>query len=300
MEIGIVILNWNAAEDTISCVQSLRGWSEIKANIFVVDNDSADDSVTQIKAACPEVELICSSENLGFAGGSNLGMHAILEQKEMPILLLNNDAAIEEESVVQLFEILHQEPKIGGVVPILYDEVSENLISAGGKNPVKHMQTRVQEIDPNESTSVLFAEVVSGTAVLFSPTMLTEAGLLDERFFFSTEVADICLRAEKLGYQFGVALGAGAHHSVERSSRFRDTLYVYYIIRNRFLILRNHYRWHLILWGYWGFYSLALAIKLRLSGNSPSARAVFMALKDGVMGRFGGQNERVMTYVEGK
>ena len=299
MEIGIVILNWNAAEDTINCVHSLRGWSNIEANILVVDNDSADDSVMQIQAACPEVELICSPENLGFAGGSNLGMRVILEQKEMPILLLNNDAAIEEESVVQLFGILQNEPEIGGVVPILYDEVSGKLISAGGKNPVKHMQTRVKEIDSNSQSTTIFAEVVSGTAVLFSPTMLTEAGLLDERFFFSTEVADICLRAQKLGYKFAVALGAGAHHSVERSSRFRDTLYVYYIIRNRFLILRNHYRLNLVLWGYWTIYSLALALKLRLDRKRPSARAVFMALKDGLMGRFGGQNERVMVYVEG-
>ncbi len=295
--IAVVILNWNAAEDTIACVQSLRGWSSVVPKIWVVDNASADDSVVQIRDACPEIRLICSDENLGFAGGSNLGIQAALQEGALPILLLNNDAMITEEAVAHMLGLLAEDAQMGAIVPLLYDEATGKMVSAGGKNPVKHMQTRVREVAGSDS--VLRVEVVSGTAVLISPALFAKVGLFDERFFFSTEMADLCLRGARAGFTFGVDLQAGASHSVARSSRFRDTLYVYYIIRNRFLILRNHYRWNVLLWGFWGVYSLALAAKLRLTGKRPSARAVFMALKDGLTGRFGGQNGRVMATVEG-
>lgn len=297
MELGIVILNWNAAEDTIACVRSLRGWTQVVPRIFVVDNASADDSVAQIEATCPEVHLICSEVNLGFAGGSNLGMRAALDADDLPILLLNNDANIEETAVLQMLHSLNADAQIGGIVPLLFDEMAGGLIAAGGKNPVKHQQTRVRNFRAKDK--LLFVETVSGTAVIFTAVMLNEIGLLDERFFFSTEVADLCLRGNKAGYRFAADLQAQASHTIERSSRFRDTLYVYYIVRNRFLILRNHYRWHVVLWGFWAFYSLALALKLQMDGKRPSSRAVFLALKDGLRGRFGGQNERVMAYVEG-
>ena len=297
MEIAVVILNWNAAEDTIACVQSLRGWSSLVPRIWVVDNASADDSVARIRAACPEADLLCSEVNLGFAGASNLGMRMVLQTGEMPILLLNNDATIGEDAVLHLLTTLEADDALGAVVPILCDQATGKMISAGGKNPVKHMQTRVDVVDGDDS--VLFVETVSGTAVIIAPTFLNQVGLLDDRFFFSTEMADLCLRGQKAGFRFAVDLQARAFHEVARSSRFRDTLYVYYIIRNRFLILRNHYRWNIFLWGFWTVYSLALVLKLGVDGKRPSARAVFLALKDGLSGRFGGQNERVMAYVEG-
>ncbi len=296
MEISVIILNWNAAEDTIACVQKLLGWTAVSPQIWIVDNASADDSVAQIRANCPQVNLLASEANLGFAGGSNLGMRRALQTEPLPILLLNNDAQIGEEDVLQMATTLKADETIGAVVPMLCDETTGKMISAGGKNPVKHMQTRMRDYNFNER--LLFVECVSGTAVLLAPHFLQQVGLLDERFFFSTEVADLCLRGQKAGFRFVVDLQARAVHEVERSSRFRETLYVYYIVRNRFLILRNHYRWNIFLWGFWASYSLALALKLRLDGKRPSSRAVWMALKDGLLGRFGGQNERVMAYIE--
>lgn len=296
MEIAIIILNWNAAADTIACVQSLQGWTAVLPKIWVVDNASADDSVVQIRAACPDVQVLASEENLGFAAGSNLGMRLALQQENLPIMLLNNDACIREEDVLHMAAILGADEAIGAVVPLLCDETTGEMISAGGKNPVKHVQTRVREFDVRGE--MLFVECVSGTAVLLAPNFLQQVGLLDERFFFSTEMADLCLRGQKAGFRFAVDLQAKAVHEVERSSRFRDTLYVYYIIRNRFLILRNHYRWNVALWGFWALYSLALAVKLRLDGKRSSSRSVWMGVKDGLRGRFGGQNARVLAYVE--
>jgi GT2 family glycosyltransferase len=293
MELSVVIINWNAAEDTIRCVQHVTSWQTVRPQLWVVDNASLDDSVTRIAHACPHVHLIRSQQNLGFAGGANLGVQAALAISDAPILLLNNDAEMGEVDAAFLVKTLSENQQIGLVTPVLYDEAGE-LISAGGKNPVKHMQTRVQELPEGDPVGIV--DVVSGTAVLIHSTIFAQIGLLDERFFFSTEVADLCLRAAKAGYLCAVDSRARASHAIGRSSRLRDTLYVYYIVRNRFLILRNHYRRNVWLFAFWILYSLALTVKLAAGKKQPSARAVWLALWDGVRGRFGGQNEQVLDF----
>lgn len=291
--LSVIILNWNAAEDTIRCVREVSDWEAVRPSIFVVDNASTDGSAEQIARACPDVQLIRSQENLGFAGGTNLGIRSALAAEAAPVLLLNNDAEMSGADAARLAQTLAEKPQIGCVVPLLYDEAGA-LIAAGGKNPVKHMQTRLRELP---ETAVGQVEVVSGTAVLIRPELLQRVGLLDERFFFSTEVADLCLQAKKAGFICAVDRRAKASHTISRSSHLRSTLYVYYIVRNRFLILRNHYRYNGPLFLFWAAYSLALAGKLWFGGQRPSARAVWLALKDGLRGRFGGQNERVLKEI---
>ena len=292
MDLFVIVLNWNAAEDTIRCVQSVADWQRVQPIIWVVDNDSHDDSIEQIRRHCPAVRLIQNETNMGFSGGSNRGMAAALAEGDAPILLLNNDASIDEGDVMRLEQTLRENGDLGFVVPLLYGAETGRMISAGGKNPIKHMQTRLLELP--DGVSVVETEVVSGTAVLIRSETLRQVGLLDERFFSSTEVADLCLRAKKVGYGCAADRRARASHSVDRSSHLRNTLYVYYIMRNRFLILRNHYRYNVFWFLFWVSYSAALAVKLLLAGEWQSARASLLALGDGVRGRFGNQNGRVL------
>ena len=118
---------------------------------------------------------------------------------------------------------------------------------------------------------------------------------MDEAYFFSTELADLCKRAQLNGYRCAIHQEAKAFHHIERSSQFRITLYVYYMIRNRFLYIRKFYRLaKLPLMGFWAVYSLLLTVKLYISGQRASASSVYLGLLDGLQGRFGGQNERVL------
>ena len=132
MDIAIIILNWNAAADTIACVQSLQGWTAVSPKIQVVDNASADDSVAQIRAACPDVHVLVSEENLGFAAGSNLGMRLALQQENVPVMLLNNDARLGEEDVLRMAAILSADETIGAVVPLLCDETTGEILADVG------------------------------------------------------------------------------------------------------------------------------------------------------------------------
>ncbi|RME41948.1 MAG: glycosyltransferase family 2 protein [Caldilineae bacterium] len=294
MDIFIILLNWNAAEDTIACVKQFDDWRQVRPTIWVVDNASADGSVEAIRRACPHVHLIRNEANLGFAGGTNRGIEAALQAGEAPLLLLNNDATLAEADALRLLETLQADETIGVAGPLLFDANPDGrLLAAGGRNPVLHHHSHIRQWTPGPPVRPV--EYVPGTVMLVRPEVFRQVGLLDEAYFFAAEVADLCRRAWEHGFRCVVDARARAHHRVSRSAAFRSTLYPYYIIRNRFLYIRKFYRLlpRLALTAVWGTYSLALSAKLRLAGQPATARAVWLGLVDGLQGRFGGQNERV-------
>ena len=79
-KISIVILNWNAAQDTIQCLRQFDSWQAVHVDIWVVDNASVDGSADQIEQACPGVRLIRNPQNEGFSGGTNRGIQSALAQ----------------------------------------------------------------------------------------------------------------------------------------------------------------------------------------------------------------------------
>jgi GT2 family glycosyltransferase len=296
VDISVLIINWNAASDTIRCIQQVRDWQSLTAELWIVDNASAERDKDKIVSAFPGIRMFCNSENLGFSGAVNIGLRAILEEFEHPILLLNNDAVIDEDSLKRLISTLTENERIGLVGPLLYSAGSEpQLIAAGSRNPVLHHHSSAQTIPVGRA--VFDVDYISGSVALLRSAVLRKTGLLDEDYFFYTEVADLCHRARQQGYNTVVDTRAMAYHDLDRSASLRDHLYVYYIIRNRFVYIRKRYSlFALPLTIFWAFYSLLLAIKLGLIRRRQSSRAVILGLLDGLIGRFGGQNERVLAF----
>jgi GT2 family glycosyltransferase len=297
MELTVIILNWNAADDTIHCVSNIASWHRLRSKILVVDNASTDGSPDTIERKCPEVHLIRNSTNLGFAGGNNRGIAKALsmEAGEAPILLLNNDASVEEDDVIRLLETLRANEQIGFIGPLLFDaEQKDRLLAAGSKDPARHHHSHNRKLPT--SGPIQIVECLPGTVIVGRAEVFRRVGLLDEDYFFSSEVVDLCLRARQHGYLSAIDTRARAFHDLNRSSGLREALYTYYIIRNRFLLVRKfHQKWKALFYGFWTIYSLALSVKAQLNGKLPEARAIRLGLVDGLQRRFGGQNERVLS-----
>jgi GT2 family glycosyltransferase len=295
VKLSVVILNWNAATDTIQCIERIGSWQQIEPQIWVVDNASHDGSADMLARCCPQVHLIRNPVNQGFAGGTNRGLIAASAASAAPVLLLNNDAQVAEVALLQLGATLAADPSVGIVGSLLYQTTQpERLIAAGCKNPVLHIHNLNRTVP--EQMPVFPVDYISGSVALVRASLFKTIGLLDETYFFYTEVADFCRRARQHGYRTVVNSRARAYHDLKRSSPLRSTLYTYYLIRNRFLYLRKFYRlarWPLTV--FWALYSWALAAKLQVSGQPAAARAVWLGVNDGLLGRFGGQNERVLA-----
>jgi GT2 family glycosyltransferase len=294
MALGVIILNWNAADDTIACLRSIQTWQDLSSQVWVVDNGSEDGGAERIARAHPYVRLIRSRFNRGFAGGNNLALVETLEAGCEQVLLLNNDATIDVESVATLLETLRSRPDIGIIGPTVWDsDRPQVLLSAGGTDMARNLVSHI--LEPPSDGELRLVAYVPGTCVLIRTAVLHAVGLLDEDYFFGGELADLCERARRHGLASAVDGRAQAYHRIDRSSELRHSLHIYYVLRNRFLFIRKFYAGkRLVLFSLWLAYGAYLAALALAHGQRRRARAVLLGLVDGLRGRFGGQNERVL------
>jgi GT2 family glycosyltransferase len=295
-KISVVFLNWNRAEATLASLRRASGWRRAAPVVWVVDNGSTDGAAERIAAEFPAVRLIASAANRGFGGGNNL---ALREISDGHVLLLNNDAVIAEDDVLRLAAALDRHPEVAVVGPLFTREGRrEEVVAAGGRDIARHVGTHwgprrlsAQQLAGDEPVAVAY---VPGTAAMLRAGLLGEIGLLDEDYFFGGELADLCERARRRGYVSAVVPSARAWHDTHQASGLRETLYPYYILRNRFLFVRKfRRRWRPLLVLFWTAYGVFSVAAAALGGRARRARLAALALADGLAGRFGGQNERV-------
>ena len=103
-KVYILILNWNNGADTIDCVRSCLSLEGQDGHILVIDNGSTDGSVAEIRKTYPTLEIIQTGENLGFAGGNNVGIRHALERDADYVWLLNNDTTAEPQALCRTHE----------------------------------------------------------------------------------------------------------------------------------------------------------------------------------------------------
>jgi GT2 family glycosyltransferase len=295
MGLGVIILNWNAAADTIACLRSIQAWQNISAQVWVVDNASEDGSVERIARECPYARLVRSEFNRGFAGGNNLALAQALEAGCEEILLLNNDAAIAEDDLARLIDVLRTRPSVGIVGPLLQEGAPPNFtLRAGGRDIAYHLATHIP-VDDTAPATLRPVDYVPGTVALIRADVLHTAGLFDETYFFSGEMADLCQRVRTSGYECLIQPAARACHQPHARLGQRDTLYLYYSLRNRFLFIRKFYpekKWRLF--AIWVGRGLTVCVSAIAHGQLERARAACWALWDSLRGRYGNRNARFL------
>ena len=108
-----MILNWNGWEQTLDCVESCRRLTWSNFRILVVHNASSDGSEEILRERLPDIEIIQSGSNLGFAGGCNVGIRRAIENSADYIWLLNNDTIVDAEALSVLVAALENDPAAG-------------------------------------------------------------------------------------------------------------------------------------------------------------------------------------------
>ena len=291
MRIGVVILNWNAAEETIACVELIKRWAGISPDIYVVDNNSAKDDQDILFAHRNEFHIIKNRVNEGFSGGNNAGIKAALDNNAA-VLLINSDARMAEKDAGLLIETLASSYNIGVVGPVFYDNYTNKLLNAGGKdigwNYISHLTTIP------EKEKVYDVDYVSGTAILVRSEVFQKIGLFDERYFFSGEVADFCKRVCRYrksdGSRFRVVINpkARATHNLKTAAHHREKLYTYYTVRNRYLYVRKFLKiYSPVLYLFWTYKHLKHAFNCYRMGRNEVVKVIIRGLAHGLIGRVG-------------
>lgn len=193
-----VVVNWNGAKDTLACARAVRA-QEHPADLVVVDNGSSDDSLRQLQAH--DLTVLASSENLGFAGGVNIGLRHGLRAGYDAFWLLNNDADPAHDVLEGLVLALDADERNGLVGSRLVNIDGTTQAVGGGTVSLRTGVSRnyLDHWSAGASSYVTFASVLIRRAVV------EEIGLLDDGYFMYYEDADLCLRAQSAGWRLAVA-----------------------------------------------------------------------------------------------
>jgi GT2 family glycosyltransferase len=297
IRLAIVLLNWRQEQQTLACVRAVLAGSTVPASVIVVDNESTNASYRALSTAIPANNLIASRENRGYAGGNNLGIRRALELGAEYVLLLNTDAEITPTGLSRLLDRLDAHPQISILGPAIIEgngHTTKYLV--GGRDIARHLVTRIampaDGVTRLPGYPVREVDYVPGTVFLARTSVLRKIGLLDETYFFSGEIADLCKRARDSEHKVCVDLEVEGRHDLGRTPmHLRETLYVYYSLRNRFLYVKKHHaRVRRRYFAYWTIVGLVALVRALWQGKSRRARAVVLALWHAYGGHYGNQN----------
>lgn len=238
--VHVIVLNWNGWQDTIACLDSIKHTDYANLKVIVVDNASTNDSVARIRQAHPDVTIISSEANLGFAGGNNLGIKRAMQEGAEYIWLLNNDTIVEPSSLSAMLQVSQSEDRVGAVGSVLYYMDEPNKVQAWGGGKVYMWAGVARHIyRPIASHRINY---ITAASILVKRAALEEVGLLDENFFMYWEDVDFSLRLREKGWKLRVAGQSRVYHKEHASlGRHSSTQNKYNQLSN-VIFLRKHAR----------------------------------------------------------
>ena len=215
MKLSVIIVNYNVKYFLEQALWSVRKAAKgIDVEIFVVDNNSVDDSVQMVQQKFPEVKLLINLDNVGFAKANN---QAIRQASGEYLLLLNPDTVVEEDTFVKCLQFMDARPKAGALGVKMIDGSGKFLPESkrGFPSPlVAFSKTfglskifpkskifnhyHLGYLDVNEIHEI---EVLAGAFMMLRKKVIDEIGMLDEAFFMYGEDIDLSYRIIKAGYK---------------------------------------------------------------------------------------------------
>jgi GT2 family glycosyltransferase len=240
--VSIITINYNQLTVTCALLDSLRKLSYNNAEIIVVDNASIENPTALITSQYPEVKLIVSYKNLGFAGGNNLGIEMSTGKY---ILFLNNDTEVDAGFLEPLVDLFEKNPEAGiASSKILYYN-SDNTIQYAGStcvNPFTGRNKRVgfMEKDRGQHDTLRETELAHGAAMMVPRSVINKVGVMPEFFFLYYEEVDWCESIKKAGYKIFYVPASKVYHKESMSVGKKSTIKTYYMTRNRLLFMRRN------------------------------------------------------------
>jgi GT2 family glycosyltransferase len=237
-QVSCILVNWNGWQDTVKCLDALKECDYPRLNIIVVDNGSTNDSTAKIKAAHPSVTLLQNSRNLGFAGGSNVGIRHALARNDELLWLLNNDTIPATNALSTLVAKARTDDYIGAIASVCYYADRPEMVQAWAGARVNLWIGRVR--NSTEPHSDDWFDSLYGASMLVRSAAIREAGMLDEGFFHYWEETEFCLRLRKKGWRLVAAPDSHVIHKVAGSTGRNNRVLDRYFTASGLRILRLH------------------------------------------------------------
>jgi GT2 family glycosyltransferase len=253
--LGIIVISFNVRKLLQECLESIyRQTRRTRFEIWVIDNDSRDDSVRMLREKFPAVHLIENRQNLGFTRANN---QAIAQCRSDLILLLNPDTLILDGALDKMVQFMDEHPEVGVSGCRVQNEDGSLQLACRRSLPTPRVafyrltglsrlfprsqvmaRYNLTYVDPNRPHEV---DAVSGAFLLIRRQVVEQIGLLDEQFWIFGEDIDWCIRAQRAGWKVMYNSDARILHykGIGCSTNRRQTSFEFY--RAMSLFHRKHF-----------------------------------------------------------
>lgn len=211
----IVIVTYNGKNDIIKCLNSVY-LSDIPVKVIVIDNNSTDDTVNIIKKNYSEIEVMTSKKNSGFGKANNVGIKYAYECGAEYVLLLNQDAYIENNSIRLLKEIQEKNINYYVISPLQYDGSGERLDNKFSKHISKSSTINeiLSDIIIKKKINKLYeVDFVNAAIWMISRKCIENIGLFNPVFSHYGEDLEYLHRVQQKGYRVGLSTESVAYHN---------------------------------------------------------------------------------------
>lgn len=239
-DISVIVVSWNAKKYLEECMRSILNCTEsYDVEIIIVDNASSDGSPEFIKQNYPDVKLICSYENLGFAKANNIG---IAYSRGKYLFLINSDVVVYPNCFKSMVEYMEQHPEIGLLGPRILGTDNKVQRSCMGYPSLWNTFCRAILLDNVFPHTKLFSgfmmkywahdsikevDIINGCFWSVRRRAIEEVGFLDEGFFMYAEDMDWCKRFNNAGWKVVYfPLAEALHYGGASSSRSPVRFYI--------------------------------------------------------------------------
>lgn len=256
--LSIITVNYNGLKDTCELMESLP-LNDESLEVIMVDNASKEDEASVIAQRFPQVKVIRSKQNLGFAGGNNLGIQAAHGKY---LFFINNDTLfrckkedVRKKMLQPLIDRLDCSPKIGMVCPKIRFTWGNQLIQYAGYTPLSSITLRNKFIGFNEEDHGQYdtpypTPYAHGAAMMVKREVIEKAGMMPECYFLYYEELDWSMMIRRAGYEIWYEPACTIYHKESQTTGQQSPLRGYYITRNRLLFAKRNIKGGTLLLSY--------------------------------------------------
>jgi GT2 family glycosyltransferase len=241
---SIITVNYHQTDVTIELLKSIsKSYTADEVEVILVDNGADKNLELIFHPYFSNIKYIQSKENLGFAGGNNLGLK---KAKGDYIFLLNNDTEIPEGCIETMIAEMKSNKDIGLLSPLLLYYSNKDIVQYAGFTPLNYLTGRnscVGQYNKNigqyDDTSYETG-FCHGAAVMCRKADLLKAGVMDEKYFLYYEELDWCEKFKRIGKKIWFTGKTHVYHKESISVGKESAIKTYFNVRNRMLFIRKN------------------------------------------------------------
>ncbi|MFY0598792.1 MAG: glycosyltransferase family 2 protein [Cyclobacteriaceae bacterium] len=240
--VSIITVNYNQAQVTRELLQSIERLGLANLEVIVVDNASEINPISDLQDGFPWVKAIRSNQNLGFAGGNNLGIKYATGNY---LFFLNNDTEVPEGTIEDLASVLDSNLEAGVVNPLIYYYDQPDVVQFAGYTLINGLTGRNEAIGYGQKLKpcdeVIETPYAHGAAMMVRREVIEDVGGMPENYFLYYEELDWGQQIRNAGYKMCVSHRSKILHKESISTGKDSPLKTYFQTRNRLLFMRRNY-----------------------------------------------------------